>query len=295
MEMGDELQAPVTLFPARGGGGVLSGPHIWSSRLEEEKNLLHVPGFEPPSQTWPTVSLHFKTESCPLKPRVGPTYFNHPKKIPPNQFKNFTTLLRGVRETACLDNLHGHSQFSQSNDGYAVRTAYKHTHITNDRATVHNLSHLIASHVLTKQCTNIYFNNTSNSTFRFFIRFSIQTVYVCPTPALYHIHKQIVPLTILPTASYKTVNWAHSGRAVYDMGLRLFACWDCGFESRRGHGCLSHVSVVCCQVEVSAVGCSLVQRSPTECGVSECDREASIMRRPWPTGGCRAIRNKLGP
>jgi hypothetical protein len=29
---------------------------------------------------------------------------------------------------------------------------------------------------------------------------------------------------------------------------------------------------------------SLVQRSPTECGVSECDREASIMR-PWPTMG----------
>jgi hypothetical protein len=23
--------------------------------------------------------------------------------------------------------------------------------------------------------------------------------------------------------------------------------------------------------------------------VSECDREVSIMRRPWPTGGCRAI------
>jgi len=30
---------------------------------------------------------------------------------------------------------------------------------------------------------------------------------------------------------------------------------------------------------------SLVQRSPTECGVSECDRETSIMRRPWPTTG----------
>ena len=28
---------------------------------------------------------------------------------------------------------------------------------------------------------------------------------------------------------------------------------------------------------------SLVQRSPTECGVSECDREASIMRRLWPS------------
>jgi hypothetical protein len=46
--------------------------------------------------------------------------------------------------------------------------------------------------------------------------------------------------------------------------------------------------VVCCQVEVSASGWSLVQRSPTECGVSECDREASIMRRPWPTRGCCA-------
>jgi hypothetical protein len=35
------------------------------------------------------------------------------------------------------------------------------------------------------------------------------------------------------------------------------------------------VSVVCCQVEVSATGWSLVQRSPTDCGVSECDREPS--------------------
>jgi len=36
------------------------------------------------------------------------------------------------------------------------------------------------------------------------------------------------------------------------VGLRPFACWDCGFESHGGHGCLSVVSVVCCQVEVSA-------------------------------------------
>jgi hypothetical protein len=36
------------------------------------------------------------------------------------------------------------------------------------------------------------------------------------------------------------------------------------------------VSVVCRQVEVSATGWSLVQRSPTECSVSKkCDREAS--------------------
>jgi hypothetical protein len=43
-----------------------------------------------------------------------------------------------------------------------------------------------------------------------------------------------------------------------------------------GHGCLSLVSVVCCQVEVSAKSWALVQRSPTECAVSKvCDREAS--------------------
>jgi hypothetical protein len=45
----------------------------------------------------------------------------------------------------------------------------------------------------------------------------------------------------------------------------------------------------CCQVEVFATGRSLFERSRTECGVSECDRETSIMRRPWPTGGCCAM------
>jgi len=51
---------------------------------------------------------------------------------------------------------------------------------------------------------------------------------------------------------------------------RPLDCWDRGFESHRGHGCLSLVSVVCCQVEVSATSWSLVQRSPTDCGESLC-------------------------
>jgi hypothetical protein len=66
------------------------------------------------------------------------------------------------------------------------------------------------------------------------------------------------------------------------VGLRPLACWDCGFESRRGYGCLSVMSVVFSQVEVFATGKSLVLRSPTECAVSECDREASTMRRGSP-------------
>jgi hypothetical protein len=48
----------------------------------------------------------------------------------------------------------------------------------------------------------------------------------------------------------------------------ISAVWllDCGFESRRERGCLSLVSVVCCQVEVSAPGCSRFRSSPIECG-----------------------------
>ena len=41
--------------------------------------------------------------------------------------------------------------------------------------------------------------------------------------------------------------------------------------------------VVRCQVGVSATDRSLVQMSPAECGVSECDRETSTVMRPRPT------------
>ena len=55
------------------------------------------------------------------------------------------------------------------------------------------------------------------------------------------------------------------GRVVEGVGLRPLACWGCGFESRRKCGCLSVVSVVRYQVEVSATGWSLVQGSHTVC------------------------------
>jgi hypothetical protein len=58
-------------------------------------------------------------------------------------------------------------------------------------------------------------------------------------------------------------------------GLRHTAYYDCWFESRRGHGCLSFMSAVCCQVEAPASGWS-----PTECDVSRCDVGALIRRGP---------------
>jgi len=86
-------------------------------------------------------------------------------------------------------------------------------------------------------------------------------------------------------------SFAHpSGCMVWGVGLQPLTCWDCGFESHQGHGCLSLVSVVCCQVEISVRGQLLVQRSPTKYGVSECDLKTSTMRRPGPTGGCRAMK-----
>jgi len=56
-----------------------------------------------------------------------------------------------------------------------------------------------------------------------------------------------------------------------------------GSNPARWHVCLSLVSVICCQVEVSATGQSLVQRSRTECDVSDWDLETSTKRRPRST------------
>jgi hypothetical protein len=55
------------------------------------------------------------------------------------------------------------------------------------------------------------------------------------------------------------------GRAVEGVGLRSLVCWDCGFESHRGHGCLMWV---CMLSEAPATGRTLVRRSSTKCGVS---------------------------
>jgi len=57
---------------------------------------------------------------------------------------------------------------------------------------------------------------------------------------------------------------------------------------------MSVVSVVCCQVEVSATSLSLVQGSPTECGASlcVCDLATSWIRRPWPALACSATNKK---
>jgi len=68
--------------------------------------------------------------------------------------------------------------------------------------------------------------------------------------------------------------------------------WVCGHSlpgitGSNTDGCMDDclLWMLCSQLEVSATGRSLVQRNLTYCGVPQGHREASTVRRPWPTGG----------
>jgi hypothetical protein len=50
---------------------------------------------------------------------------------------------------------------------------------------------------------------------------------------------------------------------------------------------------MCCSLEVSATGRSLVQRSRTKCGVSECEFETSTLGRPWPIRAVETWEKKI--
>jgi hypothetical protein len=88
---------------------------------------------------------------------------------------------------------------------------------------------------------------------------------------------------------YRNVTIAR-GRAVYGVHLTPLAGWDCGFESRRGHGCLS---AECCLLSVSGLCDELITRPEVSyrlwCVL--CDLETSWIRRPWLALG-RSAKNK---
>jgi len=76
----------------------------------------------------------------------------------------------------------------------------------------------------------------------------------------------------------------------------LFKAQDCGrsLGGTAGSNRAGRMKSVCCEgcvLSDRGLGRSLVQRSPTVCGVSENDRETSTMRRPWPEYGCCTTRN----
>ena len=100
-----------------------------------------------------------------------------------------------------------------------------------------------------------------------------------------HKRHKIIIIIIIIIIIKKNCN--HSDRAVSGVRLQPLAGIVGSKPSMDMDACLL-LSVVCCQVEVSTSGWSPVQRSPTEGGVSQCDRGASTMTKPWPNRGCRA-------
>ena len=98
---------------------------------------------------------------------------------------------------------------------------------------------------------------------------------------LLRLHHIIFPLFL---SSCCRSQWLH-GLRLRSEAVRLLKMW---VRIPRGDMDVCRECCVCCQVEVSATNWSLVQRSPTDSGVSLCDLETSRMRTPWPNAGCRA-------
>ena len=81
-------------------------------------------------------------------------------------------------------------------------------------------------------------------------------------------------------------------RSQWPSGLRRGSaaarCWDCGFESRRGHGYLSVVSVVCLSGRGFCDGLiTRAEESYRLCCVLVCDLKSSRMRLK-PEVGCKS-------
>ena len=91
-----------------------------------------------------------------------------------------------------------------------------------------------------KKCPTFYRNWQFNIQYTTASRWSVSSNKLIPsTPS--HTTK----LTIWLQTSTEHIPYGKAGPSGRAVGLRPLACWDCGFECHRGHGCLSVVNVVC--------------------------------------------------
>jgi hypothetical protein len=130
----------------------------------------------------------------------------------------------------------------------------------------------------TAVCLSVYVTNIFRGLFHFFIQAATTVAFhkgnhdVHPSQVTGHDHSVIFYLHYL--------NYLMPVPVAARPSQGSLACWDCGFESHRGRGCLSVVIVVCCQVEVSVASWSLIQRSPTDCCIVW-DLETSRIGAPY--------------
>jgi len=83
------------------------------------------------------------------------------------------------------------------------------------------------------------------------------------------------------------------GRTVKGFCLWQLAFWNCGFKTLLEEGRRSLFNVASLQVEISATGRFLVQKSRSDGCVSECDHESSIIWWSWPTSVCCVMKKIL--
>ena len=84
-----------------------------------------------------------------------------------------------------------------------------------------------------------------------------------PATLSFMVHILCLFKRIIRTVTTQTAD--PQGRAIYDEGLKTLYCWNRGFESRLGHGCLSLAFVVC--FESSSLCDELTIRSEESCRV----------------------------
>jgi len=118
--------------------------------------------------------------------------------------------------------------------------------------------------------------NASRSTYQFVI---MRCIWLAAWKALN-------PIFTKGRESYCRPHWSRGLRRG-SATARLLAVW-----ARIPPAVLKFVSCECCVLSGRSFCVGLIT-CPTECGVSECDREVSTVRWPWLTEGCCAKEEAL--
>ena len=109
-----------------------------------------------------------------------------------------------------------------------------------------------------------------------------------------HCTRQFPPLLPLPASPCAiTFQMESTSQSQWSRGLKVWVCVGLlvGVAGSKPKGCMNIclLSVICSKVDVSSMGWSFIQRSSTECGVSEWGREVSVARKSWPLGWGGAV------
>jgi hypothetical protein len=118
----------------------------------------------------------------------------------------------------------------------------------------------------------------------------LQLWLYCPSGPTWSLSRWPLPLPYLYKSNKTAVSTFRSRRSPWPHGLRHGSAVSrlLGLRFRIPPGAWASVSCECCVLSGRGLcdGPISYPEASTECGVPECDRETSIMMRPWHTGVC---------